>query len=226
MDHSNHNLLQAGSQTAISDRMRELLARAAQDHVYEQRTQSAVLEEIRQRVEGMEWLLRELREVAGLATAVEQVTARLDELTAKPPAWAEALSRQLDPLREQMESASNRLRDLTESVAEVNRRLTQVQAGMDAAAGRFTRLDRAVAALTERLDRLEGALGERIEAACQRTGETVTGMVAGTVAGAVAGAVDPVHGDVARRLTGLEETMLALAEALLRPGRAVADRHP
>ena len=60
MDHSDHTLLQAGSQTAISDRMRELLARAAQDHVYEQRTQGAVLDEIRQRLEGMEWLLREV----------------------------------------------------------------------------------------------------------------------------------------------------------------------
>ncbi len=41
--------------------MRELLARAAQDHVYEQRTQGAVLDEIRQRMEGMEWLLREVQ---------------------------------------------------------------------------------------------------------------------------------------------------------------------
>ena len=70
MDHSNHTLLQAGSQTAISDRMRELLARAAQDHVYEQRTQGAVLDEIRQRLEGMEWLLREVRErELGIRTA-------------------------------------------------------------------------------------------------------------------------------------------------------------
>src|SRR5690606_3879752 len=89
VDHANHTLLQAGSQTAISDRMRELLARAAQDHVYEQRTQGAVLDEIRQRLEGMEWLLREVREreLGGLSGTLETVSGRLEHLTGKPPAW-------------------------------------------------------------------------------------------------------------------------------------------
>ncbi|OPG10909.1 hypothetical protein [Microbispora sp. GKU 823] len=87
MEHSSHNLLQAGSQTAISDRMRELLARAAQDHVYEQRTQGAVLDEIRQRLEGMEWLLREVREreLGGLGVALEAITQRLDDMAVRRP---------------------------------------------------------------------------------------------------------------------------------------------
>src|SRR5690606_4342310 len=44
---TNHNFRQTGGQP-VSDRMRELLAGAAQDHVYEQRSQGQFLDEIRQ----------------------------------------------------------------------------------------------------------------------------------------------------------------------------------
>ncbi|MFD0537997.1 hypothetical protein ACFQY7_33940 [Actinomadura luteofluorescens] len=66
--------------------MRELLARAAQDHVYEQRSQGQVLDEIRQRLEGMEWLLREVREreLTGLTGQIESVRGQVDDLSGKP----------------------------------------------------------------------------------------------------------------------------------------------
>src|SRR5215207_9667426 len=87
---TNHNFLQTGGQP-VSDRMRELLARAAQDHVYESRSQGQVLDEIRQRLEGMEWLLREVREreLTGLTSQLETVRGQIDELSGKPPEWAE-----------------------------------------------------------------------------------------------------------------------------------------
>jgi chromosome segregation ATPase len=316
VEHSGHNLLQAGSQTAISDRMRELLARAAQDHVYEQRTQGAVLDEIRQRLEGMEWLLREVREreLGALNAALDAVDARLDELALKPPSWAEGLAQHMELLRDHVDAVSSRTQGLAEHMTEFARRLAQFQASMEAAAGRFTRLDKALAALTERTERLEMALLDRLDAVGEhnevvgeqvsrlpsemkigelrtavaglgtsvegvrtgvqglgsavesmdarvaglRTGvvdvtarvgemsavvygmnaevgtagdaiaplvEAVRGrpdreQIAGSVTGAVAALLEPARGDVSGRLAALEETMLALAEALLRPTRA------
>ncbi|WP_147943710.1 hypothetical protein [Microbispora sp. CSR-4] len=312
MEHSSHNLLQAGSQTAISDRMRELLARAAQDHVYEQRTQGAVLDEIRQRLEGMEWLLREVREreLGGLGVALEAITQRLDDMTVRPPAWAEGLAQHMELLRDHVDEVGGRTQSLAERMADVSRRLGKFQGSMEAAAGRFTRIDKTLAALTERTERLEAVVVERldsvggridavesgVEAVGERVGNlpadlgigelrgtvaglghavegmdarvtalgagvgdvaagvdemstTIAGMnadltlaagavvpladavrsrpdreqIAETVSDAVTRAMEPARGDVARRLAALEETMLALAEVLLRPARGHTD---
>ncbi|WP_328708364.1 hypothetical protein [Microbispora hainanensis] len=312
MEHSSHNLLQAGSQTAISDRMRELLARAAQDHVYEQRTQGAVLDEIRQRLEGMEWLLREVREreLGGLGVALEAITQRLDDMTVRPPAWAEGLAQHMELLRDHVDEVGGRTQSLAERMADVSHRLGKFQGSMEAAAGRFTRIDKTLAALTERTERLEAVVVERldsvggridavesgVEAVGERVGNlpadlgigelrgtvaglghavegmdarvtalgagvgdvaagvdemstTIAGMnadltlaagavvpladavrsrpdreqIAETVSDAVTRAMEPARGDVARRLAALEETMLALAEVLLRPARGHTD---
>lgn len=312
MEHSSHNLLQAGSQTAISDRMRELLARAAQDHVYEQRTQGAVLDEMRQRLEGMEWLLREVREreLGGLGAALEAITQRLDDMTARPPGWAEGLAQHVELLRDHVDEVGGRTQGLADRMAEFAHRLGKFQGGMEAAAGRFTRLDKALSALTERTERLEAVVVERLETAGARIeavrggveavgervgalpaelgigelrdtvtclggavesvnssvaglsasvgdvaasvdemGTTMAGMnadltlaagavaplaeavrsrpdreqIAETVSDAVTRAMEPARGDVARRLAALEETMLALAEVLLRPTRGHGD---
>ncbi len=282
MEHSSHNLLQAGSQTAISDRMRELLARAAQDHVYEQRTQGAVLDEIRQRLEGMEWLLREVREreLGGLGVTLEVITQRLDDLTVRPPAWAEGLAQHMELLRDHVDDVGGRTQGLADRMADVAHRLGKFQGSMEAAAGRFTRIDKALAALTERTERLEAVVVERLDsvggrieavqsgvegmdsrvtalgagvgdvaAGVDEMSTTIAGMnadltlaagavvpladavrsrpdreqIAETVSDAVTRAMEPARGDVARRLAALEETMLALAEVLLRPARGHAD---
>src|SRR3954454_18034128 len=98
---TDHNFLQTGGQP-VSDRMRELLARAAQDHVYEQRSQGQVLDEIRQRLEGMEWLRREVREreLTGLTGQIESVRGQVDELSGKPPEWAEGLAEHIEAFGE------------------------------------------------------------------------------------------------------------------------------
>ena len=126
MDHSNHTtLLQAGGQTAISDRMRELLARAAQDHVYEQRTQGAVLDEIRQRLEGMEWLLREVREreLGGLSGTLETVSGRLDDIAAKPPMWAEGLAQHVEAVRDHVDAVGEQVGAVDSRVESVHERV-------------------------------------------------------------------------------------------------------
>ncbi len=180
----NHTLLQAGGQAAVSDRMRELLARAAQDHVYEQRTQGAVLDEIRQRMEGMEWLLREVREreLGGISATMEAVGGRLEDLTGRPPAWAEGLAQHIEMVRDHVDTVGEKVTPIGElpslwadvgtmgesveesltRLASVTDRLTQMQTGMEAAAARFSRIDKAVTDLTERLDRLEADFTESL----------------------------------------------------------------
>lgn len=321
MDHSNHTLLSAGSQTAVSDRMRELLARAAQDHVYEQRTQGAVLDEIRQRLEGMEWLLREVREreLGGLNGTLEVLTGRIDTFggridavgdRVRPVAELPGLWADLGTVGESVEEALERLqvlldgtRGLAVGLGEFTRRVDRLQSGMEAAAGRFGRIDKALAELAQHTTRVEGCLRElsekltadvdrlggrlddrfeeinerldtvddHIEAVNQRVGqlpvtldladmrtrildtvstlgdsqgtgfdtvgerlntmdgrlESVDGRLS-EAASAMTPLMEAIHARpdreeiteaVTRRLGALEETMLALAEALLRPAR-------
>jgi chromosome segregation ATPase len=265
VDHSNPTLLQAGSQTAISDRMRELLARAAQDHVYEQRTQGAVLDEIRQRLEGMEWLLREVREreLGGLSGALEGVSGRLGELATRPPAWAEGLAQHVEVVRDRVDGVSNRIAgigDRIESVgdrvkhvaelpslwtdlgtvregvaeslkriqavldaaqrdpertAELTRRLGQLNSSMEAAGGRFTRIDKALSDLTQRTERLEGGvldLSEGLEDTVTSAIERLTGGVeqlAGKVDGIIS-RVDVMTAKLADAETRLDTRLAGL----------------
>ncbi|MEV8633120.1 hypothetical protein AB0395_15815 [Streptosporangium sp. NPDC051023] len=251
MDHSDHTLLQAGSQTAISDRMRELLARAAQDHVYEQRSQDAVLDEIRRRLEGMEWLLREVREreLGGLSGTLESVNGRLDDISARPPEWAEGLAQHVEAVRDRVDAVGERvgavgrgvesvrdrvvplgelpslwadvgavgenveevlvlLRSIADGakgtddlVGDVAGRLGRVQAGMEAAAGRFTRLDRAMGELTQRAGRLETGMREL----AADVKETVGGAVERLFA--VVEQVNAKAGLTAARLDALDERL-------------------
>ncbi|MEO3787772.1 hypothetical protein ABGB12_30980 [Actinocorallia sp. B10E7] len=180
---TNHNFLQTGGQP-VSDRMRELLARAAQDHVYESRSQGQVLDEIRQRLEGMEWLLREVREreLGGLAGQLDGVRGRMDELTGRPPEWAEGLAEHIESVGERIkpvgelpalwadvgvvaenvDESLSRLQALMDSaqhasqrMADMTKWLDKLQGSMEAASIRFNRLDKSLAELGHRSERLE-----------------------------------------------------------------------
>jgi len=180
---TNHNFLQTGGQP-VSDRMRELLARAAQDHVYESRSQGQVLDEIRQRLEGMEWLLREVREreLGSLAGQLDGVRGRMDELSGRPPEWAEGLAEHIEAVGERVrpvgelpalwadvgavaesvDEGLSRLQNLmdsaqhaSQSLADMTKWLEKLQGNMEAASVRFNRLDKSLAELGHRSDRLE-----------------------------------------------------------------------
>src|ERR1700760_2997811 len=94
MDQPGNHILLRGNQPAAADRMRELLARTVQDQFTDQRSNAGALEDIRQRMEGLEWLVKEVREreVPGMTTQLEELARRLDESTQKPPQWAESLA--------------------------------------------------------------------------------------------------------------------------------------
>src|SRR6202012_3875910 len=108
MDQSANHLLMRGGQPGPADRMRDLLARTVQDHVTDQRSHASALEEIRKHLEGLEWLVKEVREheLTDLATQLtvqtEGMRRQLDEASETTPAWARALPEQLQSLNAQM----------------------------------------------------------------------------------------------------------------------------
>ena len=87
MDQSaNHDLLR-GSQPGAADRVRDLLARTVQDHVSDERSHASALEKIRKHLEGLEWLVKEVRQ------------HELSDLSGQLAAQTEGLLRQLAEAR-------------------------------------------------------------------------------------------------------------------------------
>ncbi|ROO90213.1 hypothetical protein EDD29_7931 [Actinocorallia herbida] len=162
---TNHNFLQTGGQP-VSDRMRELLARAAQDHVYESRSQGQVLDEIRQRLEGMEWLLREVREreLTSLTGQLDGVRGQVEELTGKAPGWAEGLGEHLEAVGERIKPVSELpalWADVGVVAENVDESLTRLQNVMDSAAhiaDATAAASQRMEEMTKRLDKLQGAM--------------------------------------------------------------------
>jgi uncharacterized protein YceH (UPF0502 family) len=155
MDQSgnNHLLLRANQsgppdyngQHAATDRMRELLARTVHDHIIEERSTAAALQDIRQRLAALDG-----------ATAI---AATLDGLAASLGALDSKLTARLERLDERLDDQYDRVRAIDAAVE-----------------GQSMNLDQAVAK-----------------------------------------AVEAASGDIMARIASLEDTVLTLAEALLRP---------
>jgi uncharacterized protein YceH (UPF0502 family) len=155
MDESgnNHLLLRAShpgppgynGQHAATDRMRELLARTVHDHIIEERSTAAALQDIRQRLDALDG-----------ATAI---AATLDGLAASLGALDCKLTARLERLDERLDDQYDRVRAIESAVE-----------------GQSMSLDQAVAK-----------------------------------------AVEAASGDIMARIASLEDTVLTLAEALLRP---------
>jgi uncharacterized protein YoxC len=162
---TNHNFLQTGGQP-VSDRMRELLARAAQDHVYEQRSTGQLLDEIHQRLEGIEWLLREVREreLTGLTTQLDTVRGQVDELCGKPPEWAEGLAEHIESVGEKVKPVAelpSLWADVGVIAENVDEGLARIQAVLDSSRSITDATLQAAQQmddLTKRLDRLAGTM--------------------------------------------------------------------
>jgi hypothetical protein len=155
MDQSgnNHLLLRASQsgppsyngQHAAADRMRELLARTVHDHIIEERSTAAALQDIRQRLDALDG-----------ATAI---AATLDGLAASLGALDSKLTARLERLDERLDDQYDRVRAIESAVE-----------GQSMS--------------------LEAAVSKAVEAA---------------------------SGDIMARIASLEDTVLTLAEALLRP---------
>ena len=108
MDQPGNHILLRGNQPGAADRMRELLARTVQDQMADQRSNAGALEEIRQRMEGLEWLVNEVRqrEIPGMTAQLDRVAHHLSEGTQKAPLWAESLAEHMELLRAQVAPAA------------------------------------------------------------------------------------------------------------------------
>ncbi len=104
MDQPGNHILLRGNQPAAADRMRELLARTVQDQFADQRSNAGALEDIRQRMEGLEWLVKEVREreVPGMTARLDGLARHLEEAAERPPQWAESLAEHIEVLRAQV----------------------------------------------------------------------------------------------------------------------------
>ena len=145
---------------AMSDRMRALLSRAAEEQLHEQRQVSTVLGELRSLVEDVDERLATGSQVEHVAAEVRALSARVDERLAA----AEARSTELaERITEATAMVGRAAQDLVEAVAagvaeRVEAQLREVAAGLtasveDAVAGSERRLavhvDDAVLALAE-----------------------------------------------------------------------------
>ncbi len=201
MDQPNHHSPLRNNQPGAADRMRELLARTVQDHVADQQSNADALEDIRQRMEGLEWLVNEVRErqLAGL-------TVRLDGLT------------------QHLTEAAGRFGRLEAAVTELSQqtaRLEQRLAGTDGKLGALdARLERLDERLDDQYDRVS-AIDHTLAAADTKLGQLAEELRSrpglAEINNAVAAIVDAAQQDVAAHLGSLEETIFTLAEALLRP---------
>lgn len=235
------NHYQESGGAAVSDRMRELLARAAQDQVDDQRTQGEALEDVRQRLEGVEWVLQDVREreIGNLNLALTNLGERLEEMAKQPPPdWAERLAEHLDVMGERIkplsqlpslwsdvgvvaesvDEALGKVQTIADSTQdnsrrfdELTQRLEHLQASIDAAAARFSRLDKALTSLNERAERLE----QTIDNLGHRTEQGLEG-VANRIEGAT-GRLDGLDGrlgGVQGRLDGVDSRIESVHDRL------------
>src|SRR5690348_5454081 len=236
MDQPGSHTLIRGNQPA-ADRMRELLARTVQDQFTDQRSNAGALEDIRQRMEGLEWLVKEVREreVPGMTTQLDELGRRLDETTLKPPQWAESLAEHMELLRSQVAPVAE-LHSLWADVGTVSENvevaLPQLQSVCDtvgqavealrAQDDQLTKLQQSVGKLQQsmesaasRFSRLDKAVAELT----QRTGQldkeisAVKGRAEGSF-GALAAKVDQNAEAASRQFTHSLEAVSGTVEGL------------
>ena len=163
MDQSANHILLRGGQPGAADRMRDLLARTVQDHVTDQRSHASALEEIRKHLEGLEWLVKEVRQ------------HEVKPVAELPALWADLglMSENVDQVLPRVQAACDMLTQATSTLRAQEERLAalqqndvRLQQGVEAAAGRFSRLDKALAEMAQRagyLDKEMSAVKGRID---------------------------------------------------------------
>ena len=173
MDQPGNHILLRGNQPAAADRMRELLARTVQDQFADQRSNAGAIDDVRQRMEGLEWLVKEVREqeIPGMAAQLDGLARQSEETTQRPPPWAESLAEHIEVLRAQVSPVAElhslwadlgrvleALQAQDDRLTKLHQSVNKVQQSMESAAGRFSRLDKAVAELAQRTGQLDKEL--------------------------------------------------------------------
>jgi DNA repair ATPase RecN len=161
MDQPGNHIPFRANQPDVADRMRELLARTVQDHVADQRSNADTLEHIRRQMEGLEWLVKEVREreLPGLTSRLDSLSQYLDEAAHKPPSWAESLAEHVDVLRIQLAPVAD-LRSLWTDVGTITQDVGQALPQLAAVSENITAAVEALRVQDERLGRLQQSAGK------------------------------------------------------------------
>ena len=239
MDQPGNHILLRGNQPGAADRMRELLARTVQDHMTDQRSNSGALEEIRQRMEGLEWLVNEVRqrEIPGMTVRLDRVAHHLSEGTQKAPLWAESLAEHMELLRAQVAPAADmhplwadigavlrnveralpRLQAVSDTIGQAMEALRSQGERLDKLQHNATKLQQSMESAAGRFSRLDTAVGELME----RTGQldedisVARGRVEagfGTLAAQVEQTAKATSGRVSQALETMKASLDGMAE--------------
>ncbi len=206
---NNHVLLRASpsglpgysGQHAAADRMRELLARTVQDHLVDGQATTSALEEIRRRLDVLERAFDQVREVTGQdSVGHAALGAHPGQSLAGIAATLDGLAASMGAIDARVGALDNRLERLDERLDDQYDRVSLVNDSIAATDGR-------VAALTEQFNGALAGLHGEVRGRPDRAEmvEIVTKIT------------ESAQRDVIARLASLEEIVLTLAEALLRP---------
>jgi len=215
-----------------AERMRELLARSTADHAAIERATATVLDEIRQRLVGLEHVVTEVRERAGTeqdsaSQAAEQMSTQAQRL-AGMSATLDGLTAGLSTFSAQLSTIDGRLANADSRLAGADVKLASTEGRVSALDTRFERLDERlddqydrVTSIDNRLAATDGRLtllGSQFTEALKPLAEDLRARpVHSDIEAVVTKVVEAVQADISTRLTSLEDTVLTLAEALLRP---------
>ncbi len=218
--------------SSAAERMRELLARSTADHAAIERTTATALQEIRQRLAGLERAVVDVREHAGAeqdgaTRAAEQMSTQAQRL-AGMSATLDGLTAGLSTFSAQLSAIDGRLANADSRLAGADVKLASTEGRVSALDTRFERLDERlddqydrVTSIDNRLAATDGRLtllGSQFTEALKPLADDLRARpVRSEIEAIVAKIVEAVHGDISTRLTSLEDTVLTLAEALLRP---------
>jgi hypothetical protein len=227
------------SDASAADRMRELLARSTMDHAATERATATALNDIRKHLGDLENSVTEIRERAasepGIASLVAEqlapqaqrlagMAATLDGLTAGLSAFGNQLSvidGRLASTDTRLGSADAKLTSTESRVAALDTRFERLDERLDDQYDRVASIDGQVASMSGRLastDRRVMTLGGQfMDATVPLTEELRARPIRAEIEEMVTKVVEAAHGDLSGRLTSLEDTILTLAEALLRP---------
>src|ERR1700734_52313 len=131
-------------QHAAADRMRELLARTVQDHIVEERSTAAALQDIRQRLNDLDDA-----SAAGIAASLDGLAASLGTLDSKLTARLERLDERLDDQYDRVRTIDGKLDNLATTTEEVVAKA--VEAATADIIGRIAALEDTVLTLAEAL---------------------------------------------------------------------------
>ena len=220
--------------SSAAGRMRDLLARSSADHAASERATAIALDEIRERLAGLEQMVAEIREDA--ASGQDVIADRVAEHLAPPTQRLAGMSATLDGLTAGLSTFSAQLSAVDGRLANVDSRFAGADVKLASTEGRIIALDTRFERLDERLDdqydrvtsidtrlaatdsRVAMIGGQFAEAIAPLAEEMRARPTRGEVEETVRKWVEAAYSDLATRLSSLEDTILTLAEALLRPG--------